>query len=316
MRNDSSHGSSGAEWLPPERDSWSRDGGAGVSTGEPRQSVDADTHAGVGPFPGYRKPKRRLWLNVALFVATIASTSYMVSPLYSACLMSILTAHEFGHYFTARYHRVPATLPYFLPAPLIFGTMGAFIRMSPLIPNRKALFDIAAAGPLAGAALAVPISFFGMMMSQRVIVEEDMPGLMLGDPLIFQFFERILYGPPAEGTVVLLHDAGFAGWVGLFVTALNLIPIGQLDGGHISYAVFGRRSLRVALLSFAALTAICVLKQPGYIVFLILLLCMGLRHGPTLDDRVSLDRTRRILAVLLLAVFVVCFTPVPIRWDS
>ena len=248
-----------------------------------------------------------------MFLATIVSTSFVVSPLYSACLISILLAHEFGHYLAARYHRVPATLPYFLPAPFIFGTMGAIIRMSPLIPNRRALFDIAAAGPLAGVVLAVPISFFGMALSERMPLEEGPPGLMLGDPLLFQFFERILFAPSTQEMVVMLHDAAFAGWVGLFVTALNLIPVGQLDGGHISYAVFGPRSLLVARISFAVLFAICLFQEFAYLGFLILLLVLGLRHGQTLDDRVSLGRGRTRLAVVLLGVFALCFTPMPLK---
>ena len=275
--------------------------------------MDLGPYPGGGRSPTFRVPKPRLWLNVVLFLATIASTSVAVSSLYSACLMSILTAHEFGHYLAARYHRVPATLPYFIPAPFLFGTMGAIIRMSPLIPNRRALFDIAAAGPLAGVVLAVPISFFGMMMSERMPLEEGQSGVMLGDPLLFQFFERVLFEPSTQEMVVMLHDAAFAGWVGLFVTALNLIPVGQLDGGHISYAVFGPRSLLVARISFAVLFAICLFQEFAYLGFLILLLVLGLRHGQTLDDRVSLGRGRTRLAVVLLVVFALCFTPMPVK---
>lgn len=256
--------------------------------------------------------KRRLWLHIALFIATIASTSLMVSPLYSACVMAILTAHEFGHYFAARFHRVPATLPFFIPAPLIFGTMGAVIRMSPLIPNRRALFDIAAAGPLAGIALAIPISFIGMLGSERVLVPEDSMGIQFGDPLLFQAFDRLLFGAPQEGTVLLINDIAFAGWVGLFVTALNLLPIGQLDGGHISYAVFSRRSVTLAWVAFLVLGTISVLSNLQYLVLLVLLLFMGIRHPPTLHDTMSLGRSRRRVALLLFGVFVLCFTPDPV----
>ena len=250
---------------------------------------------------------------MVLFVVTVATTSLAVSPMYSACLISILTAHEFGHYLAARYHGVPATLPYFIPSPLLFGTMGAVIRMSPVIPNRRALFDIAAAGPLGGVVLAIPISFGGMLLSERIPLDENSVGIMLGDPLLFQLFERLIHGPGAEDMVVLLHDVGFAGWVGLFVTALNLIPVGQLDGGHISYAVFGHRSLIVGRTSFVVLFAVCLWYDFAYIGFLILLLFLGLRHGPTMDDNLPLDRPRQRLALVLLAVFALCFTPVPIK---
>ena len=256
--------------------------------------------------------KRRLWLHVLLFVATVACTSLAVSPVYSLCLMGILIAHEFGHYLTARHYGVPATLPYFIPVPFFLGTMGAVIRMSPFIPNRKALFDIAAAGPLAGVVLAVPVSFVGMMLSTRQVATPEFEGLTLGDPLLFQIFERLLYGAPQEGMVLLLHDVGFAGWVGLLVTALNLLPIGQLDGGHVSYAVFGSRSRLVARSAFVILLVVCVTMRAQYLLFLALLYFLGIRHGPTMDDAAPIGSNRKKLAVLLLGVFILCFTPVPI----
>ena len=226
--------------------------------------------------------------------------------------MGILTAHEFGHYFTARYYKVPATLPYFIPMPIFFGTMGAVIRMSPFIPNRRALFDIAAAGPLAGVVLAVPISFVGMWLSGREVATPNFDGAVLGDPLLFRIFERLLYGAPQGDMVLVLHDVGFAGWVGLFVTALNLLPIGQLDGGHVSYAVFGPRSRHVARAAFLILLVVCVTIGPQYLLFLVLLYVLGIRHGPTMDDSARVGSTRKKLAVLLLGVFLLCFTPVPI----
>lgn len=275
----------------------------------PPQGTGAQQHRLAVPFV---PAKRRLWLHIALFIATIASTSLAISPLYSACVMAILTAHEFGHYFAARFHRVPATLPFFIPAPFLFGTMGAVIRMSPLIPNRRALFDIAAAGPLAGIVLAIPISFIGMLGSERVPVTEDSMRIVFGDPLLFQAFDRLLFGAPQEGTVLLINDIAFAGWVGLFVTALNLLPIGQLDGGHISYAVFSRRSVTLAWVAFLVLGTISVLSNLQYLVLLVLLLFMGIRHPPTLHDTMSLGRSRRRVALLLLGVFVLCFTPDPV----
>lgn len=257
-------------------------------------------------------PQQRLWLHVVLFCATVAMTSVMVSPLFSVCLMSILTAHEFGHYFAARYHRVPASLPYFIPAPTLFGTFGAIIRMSPDIPNRKALFDIAAAGPLAGVVLALPITFIGLMLSSVQPDSGADGNLRLGDPLIFQLFMRILEMVPEEGMVVFLHDVAFAGWVGLFVTALNLLPMGQLDGGHIAHAVFGRRSVHVARLAFAALLVICVTVSWNYAFFLVLVFLTRIRHPPTRDDSWSLDPNRTLLAWILLGIFALCFVPEPL----
>lgn len=259
-----------------------------------------------------RKP--RLRLHVALFLATIASTTLWHSPLYSVCLMGILTAHEFGHYFAARRYRVAVSLPYFIPMPLsIIGTMGAVIRMSRSIPNRKALFDISAAGPLAGVILAIPVSFVGLKLSHRQPIGDDGFGIMLGDPLLFQLFERILFDTPPEGTVLMLNDVGFAGWVGLFVTGLNLLPISQLDGGHISYAVFGKRSVLVGWAVFCVLLAVCLTISYHYALFLVLMLFMRIQHAPTLDDGVPLGRTRKVVALALVVVFALSFVPIPIH---
>ena len=310
----------GAHWVQADGDQGTPSRTAARSWNDPASPEDSDpaawvpaeqTPQGIPDATGKRWP-RRLWLHILLFAATVLSTSLMVSPLYSACLIAILTAHEFGHYLAARYYKVPASLPYFIPAPVIFGTMGALIRMSPFVPNRRALFDIAAAGPIAGAVLAVPISFVGMTQSQRLPIQEDSPGLVLGDPLLFQFFERLLFGPGSEGMVLMINDVAFAGWVGVFVTGLNLIPIGQLDGGHVIYAVFGPRSVILARIAFGALAGFCIVVGYHFLVFLILLWFMGLRHGPTLHDALPLGPARTKVAVLLAAMFVLCFVPVPI----
>ncbi len=261
--------------------------------------------------PQIVQPKQRIFLSSVLFLLTVASTSYFVSPTYSVCLLAILTAHEFGHYLAARYYRVPATLPYFLPAPFLFGTMGAIIRMSPFIPNRKALFDISAAGPLAGVALAIPISWVGVSLSSRLPAEDTL-GLVLGEPLLFKVFEWAWFGAAEEGLTLVLHDVAFAGWVGLFITALNLIPVGQLDGGHIAYAVFARRSFKVAIAAFLVLLAISIASRAAYALLLVLLFVTGIRHMPTMDDSVPIGRGRQRIAALLLVVFLLCFVPVPI----
>ena len=262
--------------------------------------------------PQIAQPKQRVFLSTVLFLLTVASTSYFVSPTYSACLLSILVAHEFGHYLAARYYRVPATLPYFLPAPFLFGTMGAVIRMSPFIPNRKVLFDISAAGPLAGALLAIPISWVGVTLSARLPMEGSAQ-LVLGEPVLFKLFERAWFGAPEEGLTLVLHDVAFAGWVGLFITALNLIPVGQLDGGHICYAVFAKRSFKVAVAAFVVLLSISIASRASYALLLVLLFVTGIRHLPTMDDSSPIGRGRQRIAALLLVVFLLCFVPVPIR---
>ena len=271
----------------------------------------------IGPLPTQRlRPRKsRLWLHILLFVLTVATTTLMVGPVYSACLMSILTAHEFGHYLAARYHRVDASLPYFIPGPFLFGTMGAVIRMSPYMPNRRALFDIASAGPLAGMALALPISFVGVLLSERVPSIEGQAGLVLGDPILFKIFERLAFGSDVPNTDLMLHNVAFAGWVGLFVTALNLLPIGQLDGGHISYAVFGRKSWLFARVAFGGLLLITLTMSRNYSLFLVLLFVFGINHPPTMNDTIPLDPVRRKIAWLLVVTFILCFTPVPLKLD-
>lgn len=267
------------------------------------------------PVKRLRPTKQRIWLHVLLFVLTVAGAAIFAGPVYAVCLMSILTAHECGHYFAARRYRVKASLPYFIPSPFIFGTMGAVIRMSPYIPNRRALFDIAAAGPLAGMALAAPLSLVGVLLSERVVLEAGQAGLVLGDPILFQIIERIIFGPRAPGEDLLLHNAAFAGWVGLFVTALNLLPIGQLDGGHISYAVFGQRSWLFAKLAFGGLLLMTLATSKSYTLFLVLLLLLGMKHPPTMNDAIPLDPARRKIAWLLVVTFILCFTPTPLEFD-
>lgn len=274
-----------------------------------------------GPAPLPRPPERkpRLWLHVTLFVLTVGSTWLVGGAAYSISLLVILTAHEFGHYFAARHYRVKATLPYFIPFPPLggvptLGTLGAVIRMSPYIPNRRALFDIAAAGPIAGLVVALPVSFIGIALSERIADPGQMEHLItLGDPLLFQAMEWILFGARAENADLVLHSMGFAGWVGLFVTALNLLPISQLDGGHINYAIFGSRSRLIAGGAFLTLAVTTFIMGFHYSVILVLLWFMGIGHPPTLNDGMDLGRTRRIVGAILLVVFILCFTPSPFQ---
>jgi len=270
----------------------------------------------VEVLPPPRVPRQRIWLHGLLFLLTILSTMTVGGALFAAGLLSILTAHEFGHYFAARRYGVPVSLPYFIPFPFsLFGTLGAFIRMSPRIPNRRALFDIAAAGPLAGLVLAIPLSYVGITLS-AMVRKDALPGnvITLGEPLLFQGLGWLAHGSLGENVDLLLHPLAFAGWAGMFVTALNLLPIGQLDGGHISHSLFGFRSRQVALGIFGSLAVYSIIGQNyTWLPLLVLLFVIGIRHPPSGDDGLPLGRGRTFLGVLMGIIFVVCFSLVPIR---
>jgi membrane-associated protease RseP (regulator of RpoE activity) len=216
---------------------------------------------------------------------------------FSAALMTILLAHELGHFFQAHRYRVPASLPYFIPMPASpIGTMGAVIVMQPGIGDRRSLFDIAITGPLAGLAPALLFSLVGLQWSEIVETADRGFGITLGEPLIFKLLAYMTFGPLSEGQDIALHPLAFAGWVGIFITALNLIPIGQLDGGHILYALLLRRAhvVAVGLLGFAML-AVVVWGYWGWTVMILLLMMMGPAHPPTANDLVPLGGGRRFL---------------------
>ena len=266
--------------------------------------------------PPRRMPRPRLWLHALLFLLTVASTMMVAGSIFSAGMLSILLAHEFGHYFAARSYRVPVTLPYFIPFPLsLFGTLGAFIRMSPLIPHRRALFDIAAAGPLAGLVLAIPLGYLGISLSEiKPNVAMPTNTISLGEPLLFQGLGWLAHGSLGDDVSLLLHPLAFAGWAGMFVTALNLLPIGQLDGGHISHALFGAKSRLMAQAMFGGLALYCVVNQTfTWIPLLLLLLFFGVQHPRSFDDGLPLGSGRRAVGLLLGLVFLFCFSLVPIK---
>jgi membrane-associated protease RseP (regulator of RpoE activity) len=255
-------------------------------------------------------------LHVLLFLLTVASTTLVGGWVFSTSLLAILTAHEFGHYFTARYYRVPVSLPYFIPFPFsLFGTLGAFIRMSPRIPHRRALFDIAAAGPLAGLIVALPLTYLGITFSE-IFQKSDIPpgSITLGEPLLFKALSRLAVGDIGPNADLMLHPIAFAGWAGMFVTALNLLPIGQLDGGHISHALFGRRSRMVAFAMFGGLLAFSLVERNfTWVPLLVLLFFFGIQHPRMMDDGRSLGSRRQALGLLLGIVFLTCFSLVPIN---
>ncbi|MGH7277189.1 MAG: site-2 protease family protein [Candidatus Rokuibacteriota bacterium] len=283
---------------------------------------------------------QRITLNVVLFLLTCATTllagalffaSATFDPLGSSSLaawlltgvpfaftlLSILGVHEFGHYFTARYYKASVSLPYFIPAPpiVLFGTFGAIIRMRSPARDRNSLFDIAAAGPLAGLVVAVAAVVTGLAWS-RVAPVPVGETIQFGDPLLMQLFVYLSFGPLPEGNDVFLHPVGVAGWAGLLVTALNLFPVGQLDGGRIAYALFGRRHRMVGMAAFAALLLLGTLTgSVNWFVWAgLLLFLVGFHHSPPLDDVTPLTPGRRAVGVLCLLLLVLLVPPVPIQF--
>jgi membrane-associated protease RseP (regulator of RpoE activity) len=237
---------------------------------------------------------------------------------YSGTILAILGCHELGHYFACRYYDIDASLPFFLPVPItITGTLGAFIRIREPIPSKRMLFDIGIAGPIAGFLVAVPALFIGLSMSHVVRLPTDSTGLLeLGEPLLFKFAAWIIWGTQASGYSLNLHPVAFAAWFGLLATALNLFPIGQLDGGHISYAVLGRFSTYVTFVMLGIAVALAWVYTSWLVwtgLMIVMLVMFGPRHPRVFDEEVPLDRTRLLLALFALAMFVLCFTPAPIQ---
>jgi membrane-associated protease RseP (regulator of RpoE activity) len=242
---------------------------------------------------------------------------YLHGLWYSLTILAILGCHEMGHYVACLRYGVDATRPYFLPAPvLLTGTLGAFIRIRSRIPNKVALFDIGIAGPIAGFVVAVPALFVGLLMSRIDRLPEDSSNLIeLGEPLLFRLAAWLVWGDVADGHSINMHPMAFAAWFGLLATALNLFPVAQLDGGHISYAVLGRRStlVTVAMVGVAiGLTFVSSSWIAWTIMLVAMIVMMGPGHPPTLNDEEGLDAQRLLLAAVAMVILVACFTPAPI----
>ncbi len=236
---------------------------------------------------------------------------------YSLSILGILGSHELGHYFACRYYGVDASLPYFLPAPLpLTGTLGAFIRIREPIPNKRQLFDIGIAGPIAGFVVALPILLVGIGLSHVVRLPPDFQGMELGEPLLFKAVSWLRWGTPPDGYSLNLHPMAFAAWFGLLATALNLFPIGQLDGGHICYAVLGRRSTIVTIVMVLCLVGLSFVSSSWMVwtfLTVAMLFAFGPRHPRTFDEDIPLDRGRCWLAGFAVVMFALCFTPAPIE---
>ena len=266
-------------------------------------------------------------INLLLFIATIITTttagaimeggsdpfsiSGIISGLpFSITLMSILLFHEFGHYFASKRNNVIASLPYFIPAPSFIGTFGAFIKMKSPIINKKSLLEIGAAGPIAGFLVAVPALYFGLTTSE---VLEAIPGegIRLGDSLIMMFMTNLVHPNVPDGYDIYLNSVAFAGWIGLLVTALNLIPIGQLDGGHIAYALFGKKHDQIAKWAFLPMLPLGYFSFNWIIWALLILIFIRLKHPPVVDEAAALKPFHKFLGYISIAIFILTFIPIP-----
>lgn len=296
-------------------------------------------------------PGRGAWavprLNLGLFLLTFLTTTMagadmegafvnLFHPLsalanlpagltFSVPLMLILLSHEMGHYVVAVRNGVDTTMPYFIPAPFpslfFIGTFGAFIRMKSAPGSRRVMFDIGAAGPWAGAMLAVPAVAIGLRLSEVKPLESSTGGIELGNSLLFWALSRYVLGVNPDTVAVSLHPIAFAGWIGLFVTTLNLLPVGQLDGGHVIYALFGRRHRTISRLCVIAAALMVLVPMvlgmeywPGWFFWAVLLIFLGLGHPAAADPETPLSPNRQLLAWLTIALFVATFSPVPFSY--
>lgn len=257
---------------------------------------------------------------------------------FAASLLAILLAHEFGHYLMAKHHNTAATLPYFIPFPTILGTMGAVIIWKELPRNKRIVFDVGIAGPLAGLLVAIPVLLLGLGMSKTGIVESSTGGFIEGSSILYFLAKLAVFGKmmptpvsygnlspalywlkyyftgqplPIGGTDVFISPVAMAGWAGLLVTSLNLIPVGQLDGGHVMYVLFGKK-LKYAVPVILGVMSILGMFWSGWWLWVILLLLMGRRSAEPLDQITELDQPRRRLAYLMVIIFILVFIPVPL----
>lgn len=270
--------------------------------------------------PQYEQELERLILEQALetgkppgTVNNIMWEGVLSGLMYAIPLMSILFCHEMGHYLQSVRHRVPASFPYFIPLPLPpLGTMGAVILQGRGVATRRQMFDIAVSGPIAGLIVTIPVLLLGIYQSGYKKVAFG-GGLEFGEPLLLQWVIHWIHGPGLPGESFIITTLGLAGWVGVFITAMNLLPVGQLDGGHILYTLIGRRAHTVAFLVIAAGVALMFIQETyTFSLLLILLMLTGLRHPPTANDAEPLGAGRTILGWLTLSFLIIGFTPTPI----
>lgn len=290
----------------------------------------------VGMPQVFNPPASNWYINLGLLILTVLATlltgsSYAAESQeqafqiwrgwpFSLSVMLILGAHELGHYFAARHHKVAVTLPYFIPLPIfsLFGTLGAFIRIKEPVKSKRALFDIGVAGPLAGLVFAVPILFYGLATSE--VGPMSAVGLLEGNSIFYYLSKFVILGQflPSETSDVYLNQVAWAGWVGLLVTSLNLMPVGQLDGGHIMFSILGKRAGKLFLPIIVILVALSVASfliygTATWALWIILLFFFGRTYAEPLDDVTPLDKRRCWLGIATMVIFVLIFMPVPLR---
>ena len=257
--------------------------------------------------------KNNWWLFSILLTATLGTTYLAGGFLFSLSLLLILGAHEFGHYWASRKNEVQSTLPYFIPAPPMFiaGTFGAFIQIKQRIPNRRVLMEIGVAGPIAGFIVAVPMLALGLYLS-RVTPSVAMGGVSFGSSFILNLFSELILGidPTSPFINIHLHPIAFAGWIGMLVTALNLMPVGQLDGGHIIYALFPDKHSLIGKLFFVALFPLGYF-WPGWFFWAVMIVLMGFKTAPLNEEFVDLDTFHKVLGLVSMLIFMLTFIPIP-----
>jgi len=282
---------------------------------------------------------RGVWINFVLLIATILSTilagmylwqsysgkpaDYLFSPenmlmgavTFALPLLAILGIHEMSHYFAAKRHGVPASLPFFIPAPppfLFIGTFGAFISIRGPIPDRKSLFDLGVAGPIAGFIATIPVAIIGTILTTNGAVPipaESGGGMAISLPLIYDFMNLFMPMP----SNVLMHPTAMAAWVGFLVTAFNLLPAGSLDGGHVARAIFGPRYRYASWATVIALLVIGSIWYTGWLIFALLILFLGMEHAPPLNDITSLSKKRKTASIAVAVILVSCFAVIPLQ---
>ncbi len=327
------------------------------------------------PSPSIPQSSSRLYINILLFILTVFSVmltgvdaprelcgnpgqqlAYMARHIFTGwpfalSMMGILFAHEMGHYLMCRYYKVPATLPFFIPAPLLspLGTLGAFIAMRGIPKNKRVLFDVGVAGPLAGLIIAVPVVFIGLSLSQTgPVLPSECGGFIEGNSIFYLFAKYLVFGKllpqpatlgglspalywlqyfftgmpiPFNGVDVFIHPVALAGWAGLLVTALNLVPVGTLDGGHVAYGLFGEKARKIFPVAIGVLIALSILPSVltfsfgafnfSWLLWVFILFWLGNVRTQPLDDITPLDGKRRALGFFVLLVFFLLFTPIP-----
>src|SRR5580704_1550350 len=262
----------------------------------------------VAPFSGDDNP-------FAAIVAPLAHPHLLLLGIpFSFALLGFLMAHEMGHYVACQIYGIDVSYPYFIPSPFLFGTFGAFLRIRSPIATRRALFDVGIAGPIAGFVIAAPLMAYGIAISKIVPGAQDNSDLVFGIPPLMHIFNGIFH-PGTEPTSILLNPIGRAAWFGLFATALNLLPVWQLDGGHILYSLASRKHKEISLAVSLGLIGLGIYKWRGWALWGIVLLILSLRfrHPPVYDRWEELNASRKLLAILAVAIFALCFTPWPVN---